>query len=89
MSDQLLGAPSPYTCDISAEAKEAFEQAMHGFVGVTYSPVAVSTQVVSGMNYKFFCNTESATALPVRGAAIVTIYAPLGNPAHITHIQPV
>ncbi len=89
MSDQLLGAPSPYTCDISSEAKEAFEQAMHNFVGVKYAPVAVSTQVVSGMLYKFFCNTEAVTALPVRGAAIVTIYAPPGGPAHITHIQPV
>ena len=85
----LVGAFSPYTCEISEEARIAFDQAMDGIVGVRYEPVAVSTQVVSGMNYKFFCNTEAATIRPINGAAIVSIYAPQGSPAHVTHIQPV
>lgn len=87
MSNQLLGAYSPYTCKITKEAQIAFDQAMEGIIGVTYSPVAVSSQIVSGMNYKFFCNTESSTLFPRLGAAIVSIYAPLEGPAHITHIQ--
>lgn len=87
MSNQLLGAYTPYTSDISKEAKEAFAQALKGFVGVEYSPVAVSTQLVSGMNYKFFCNTQAVNVLPAKGAAIVSIYSPLDAPAHITHIQ--
>jgi hypothetical protein len=87
MSEQLVGAYTPYTCEVSSAAKKAFEQAMEGFVGVKYTPVAVSSQVVSGTNYKFFCNAEKATAMPVNGAAIVSIYAPLEGPAHITHIQ--
>jgi len=82
-----LGAYSPYTCDISAEAKKAFEQAMQGFVGVKYTPVAVSTQVVSGLNYKFFCNSVAATLMPLNGAAIVSIYAPINEPARLQHIQ--
>ena len=82
----LPGAYSPYTCEISAEAKKAFEQATKGLVGVHYSPVAVSTQIVSGVNYKFFCNTKAATIMPLYGAAIVSIYAPLKGDAHITHI---
>ncbi|WP_298417924.1 hypothetical protein [uncultured Kordia sp.] len=83
----LPGGYSPYTCNISDEAKKAFAQATKGLVGVRYSPVAVSTQVVSGVNYKFFCNTEAATIMPINGAAIVSIYAPLKGDAHITHIQ--
>lgn len=87
MSTELLGAYTPYTCDISAEAKKAFSEAMEGFVGVSYTPVAVSSQVVAGMNYHFFCNTVSATRFPIKGTAIVSIYAPLNGEAHITHIQ--
>ena len=87
MSTQLLGAYSPYTCKITNEAQIAFDQAMKNIIGVTYSPVAVSTQVVSGMNYKFFCNTEAATLYPRLGSAIVSIYAPLKGDAHVTHIQ--
>ena len=89
MSDQLLGAYSPYTCEISKEAKEAFAQAIRVILGVEYSPVAVSSQVVAGMNYKFFCNTKSVTLYPKNGAAIVSIYAPLPGQgsAHVTYIQ--
>ncbi len=87
MSTQLVGAYSPYTCEISAQAKQAFSEAMKGILGVSYSPVAVSSQVVAGMNYNFFCNTVSATRYPNQGSAIVSIYAPLKGEAHITHIQ--
>lgn len=89
MSTQLLGAYSPFTCKITKEAQAAFDQAMKNIDGVKYSPVAVSAQVVSGMNYKFFCNTESVTLYPRLGAAIVSIYAPLPGQgeAHVTHIQ--
>ena len=83
----LVGAFSTYTCTIDNEAKTAFKEAMNGIVGVTYSPVAVSQQVVAGMNYKFFCNTEMVTRYPVKGAAIVSIYKPLKGDAHITGIQ--
>jgi cytochrome c oxidase assembly protein Cox11 len=87
MSTQLTGAFTPYTSEISAEAKKAFTAAIKGILGVTYSPVAVSTQIVAGTNYKFFCNTEATTASPVAGAAIVNVYAPLDGDAHVTHIQ--
>lgn len=85
----LVGAYSKYTADISAEAKKAFEEALEGFVGVSYSAVAVSSQVVAGTNYHFFCNATPVTGNPVNGAAIVSIYAPLEGKAHITKIQEV
>lgn len=83
----LLGAFSPYTSKIDTQAKMAFEEALKDFVGVKYEPVAVSQQVVAGMNYKFFCNTETATRFPILGSAIVSIYKPLDQAAHIIHIQ--
>jgi hypothetical protein len=89
MSNQLLGAFSPYTCKIPNEAKDAFNEAMKNFVGVVYEPIAVSQQVVAGMNYHFFCNTESVTPYPVSGAAIVSIYKPLNEGAIITNIKPI
>ncbi|KYG75072.1 putative outer membrane protein [Roseivirga ehrenbergii] len=88
-STNLVGAFSPYTCKMSAEAEGAFKEAVDGLLGVTYSPVAVSQQVVAGMNYKFFCNTQAATRYPNNGAAIVSVYKPLKGAAHITHIQEV
>jgi hypothetical protein len=89
MSNQLLGAFSPYTCKIPNEAKDAFNEAMKNFVGVVYEPIAVSQQVAAGMNYHFFCNTESVTPYPVSGAAIVSIYKPLNEGAIITNIKPI
>lgn len=84
---ELLGAFSPYTCKIDENVKVAFDEAIKGILGVAYTPVAVSQQVVAGMNYKFFCNTKSSTLYPINGAAIVSIYKPLKEAAHITHIQ--
>jgi len=87
MTSQLVGAFSPYSCKISTEAMKAFDEAMKKILGVTYSPVAVSVQIVAGMNYKFFCNTVTSTRFPIQGTAIVSIYAPLEGESHVTHIQ--
>jgi hypothetical protein len=82
-----VGAFTEYSCEINDEAKQAFNEALNGLLGVKYTYVAVSQQVVAGMNYKFFCNTESATRYPNTGAAIVSIYKPLKGDAHITNIK--
>ena len=86
-SEIMLGAYSVYTSKIDASASEAFQEALHGFVGVSYSAVAVSQQIVNGTNYHFFCNTKLITQFPVNGCAIVSIYKPLEGKAHITRIQ--
>jgi hypothetical protein len=83
----MLGAYSPYTSEISDEAQTAFNEALKDLLGVKYKLVAVSQQVVAGMNYHFFCNTESVTRFPVNGAAIVSVYNPLKENAHITNIR--
>ncbi|RPH30731.1 MAG: hypothetical protein EHM93_15350 [Bacteroidales bacterium] len=85
----LLGAWSVFTCKIDEQAKHAFEEALHDLVGVHYSPVVVSQQVVAGMNYRFFCNSKVVYPHSLNGAAIVSIYKPLQGKAHITSITPI
>lgn len=83
----LTGAFSTYSCKIDNEAQTAFNEAFKGLLGVKYTPVAVSQQVVAGMNYSFFCNTETITEHPVIGIALVSIFKPLKGEASIIKIN--
>ena len=84
----LLGGWSAYA-PLTAEDKAVFAEAMNGFVGVSYIPTAVKTQVVAGMNYRFKCNASMPPS-DVIWEAVVEIYAPLGGkPPVITGIQKV
>ena len=83
----MTGGWTTFTSEISVEAKKVFKTAFDGFVGVTYEPVAVATQVVSGMKYSFFCNAKGVYPNARHEAALVDIYqAPNGVPT-ITRIK--
>lgn len=82
----MLGAWTEFSCDISAQAQAAFDEAIGEIVGVTYSPVAVASQVVKGMNYAFFCNADTATLPHLSSAAMVNINQEPGGPAKVTGI---
>ncbi len=41
-----------------------FKEVMGNIYGVSYKPIVVSTQVVSGMNYCFICRATSMTNPP-------------------------
>ncbi len=83
----MVGAFSTFSCNMDNQATNAFNEALEGFVGVKYSPVAVSQQVVAGMNYRFFCNAKMVTPFSVNGSAMISIYKPLSGNAHIMSIQ--
>jgi len=83
---QIVGAYSPYSCPMDEEAKEVFKKAFEGFVGVKYSPVAVATQVVAGMNYSFFCNSQGIYPQAVSHPAMVNIQVPLNGEPTVTNI---
>jgi len=85
----LLGGWSLFTCEIDQQVQQAFKEAMQGLVGVQYTPVSVSQQMVAGMNYRFFCNTKLVSPIPLNGAAIVSIYKPISGKAAITSIVPI
>lgn len=68
------------------EDLKVFEQAFSGFVGVKYTPLEVSTQIVAGTNYRFICRAETMTATPVIFHAEVCIFKPLQGDPCITQI---
>lgn len=83
----IAGGWSRYSANITTEAKAAFDEALKGLTGVSYTPVAVAEQVVAGKNFRFFCNAHSVIPNPVNYAAIVTVYKPLSGSASITDTQ--
>jgi hypothetical protein len=82
--ETLLGGWTPYH-DLTPEDVVVFDEAMHGFVGVVYTPTAVSTQVVAGTNYRYKC-TASMPPAEVIWEAIVEIFKPLNGKPYITGI---
>lgn len=80
----VAGGWSKYSTNISSEAKAAFEEALRGFTGVNYVPVAVAEQVVAGKNFRFFCNAQNVIPNATNYAAIVSVFKPLDGGAKIT-----
>ncbi len=69
-------------------AKEAFEKAVGNMMGVKYSPIALlSTQVVSGTNYRILCRGTTATETPVTSVYVIDIYADLNGNAETSDVQ--
>lgn len=82
------GGWSSFT-ELEPEDGVVFEKAMEGLVGVSYTPVRVSRQIVNGTNYRFFCYGEPATRERHKFPAIVKIYASLKGDVQIVNIEPV
>lgn len=72
---------------VSANDTAVFKEAVTGFVGVVYEPLAVSKQLVAGMNYIFFCNAKGAYPGAEWYPAMVRIYKPLIGKASIGKIS--
>ncbi len=84
----LMGAWEAFKCvSKDDDAAAVFAEATKDLVGVDYIPVAVATQVVSGINYRFFCNSRVVIPHARNGAAIVEIYAPLNGIPFVTGIN--
>lgn len=82
--EQLPGGWTNYH-PLTAEDQKVFDEAMHGFVGVKYTPTEVSTQVVNGTNYRFKCNASMPPS-EVVWQAIVEIYSPIDGQPHVMSI---
>ena len=69
------------------EVKTVFDKALEGLIGVDYTPLALlGTQLVSGTNYSFLC--ESTVVYPDAETTyvIVTVHAGLDGAAELTDI---
>ncbi|MEH1950869.1 MAG: hypothetical protein V7K77_28520 [Nostoc sp.] len=87
-SGVTVGGWSPLSRNISKEASEVFEAAVKGLIGVSYSPIAFATQVVSGTNYRFVSHAKAVSPEAHDEIVIVDIYKPLHGPAYVTGIKP-
>jgi hypothetical protein len=89
MSEMIPGGWSGFNFTITPEAREIFDAALKGFVGVQYTPLACATQVVAGINYCYLCQGVVVYPNAPEIAAKLYVYKPpQGNP-HITRIDPV
>lgn len=67
--------------EITEEEKKIFKDTLAAYVGVGRTPLAVATQIVSGMNYAFLCDSKIVVPEAVPYNDIVVIYKPLkGEP---------
>ena len=72
---------------LTEEAKDAFDKAMEGLVGVNYTPLALlGTQLVSGMNYSILCEATVVYPNAQPYYALVTVYRDLQGKAEVRNI---
>lgn len=72
---------------ITSEAQSAFDKAMEGLVGVSYTPVALlGTQLVSGTNYSFLCEAKVVYPDAQPYYAVVSVYQDLQGQAEVLNI---
>ncbi|ADL50975.1 hypothetical protein [Clostridium cellulovorans] len=73
---------------ITDEDKEVFETALQGIVGVNYTPIAVASQIVNGVNYIFIAKaTPSALAAKTGLAKIYISAVPAGAEPTLINIE--
>ncbi len=87
-TDHLIpGGYTPFR-KLTDKEKVLFKTVLDPLVGVDYEAVAVATQVVAGVNLKFFCNASVVKPDSPYYAAMITIFQPLPKQgdAHITGI---
>lgn len=85
MTKEILGGYTAFR-KIEEKEKALFEKTMN-LKGVSYIPLAVATQVVSGTNYRFLCEAKVVIPDPVPHNALVTVYTPLQGESVITEIK--
>lgn len=72
--------------DKHPEALKVFKEASKGLLGVDYTPLTFSQQVVKGMNYRFICSAKAVVEHLVEYHAEVSIYQGLNTAPVITGI---
>ncbi|MFL0198731.1 hypothetical protein ACJDU8_24715 [Clostridium sp. WILCCON 0269] len=73
---------------VSDKDKQVLNIALQGFVGSTFVPIAVATQVVNGINYLFIAKSITATLPPKTGLAKIYVAAtPAGHKPRLVNIE--
>lgn len=74
---------------IDEKEKALFVEAMKNLLGVHYTLLCVSSQVVNGINYRFLCEAKVVAPDPVPYNALVTIYSPIQGEPVVLEIRTV
>ncbi len=82
-AEQMVGAFSEPR-EITPEELEMFKKATTDYAELQLVPQTVCTQVVAGLNYKFFCDCKEGYNL---SRCDVIIYKPLDGEPSVTKIQ--
>jgi hypothetical protein len=85
----MVGAYTPFRTEISKEESDVLKKATGQLVGVNYQPLAVSTQIVSGVNYKFFCNATPVYPNAITKPVMITVYVQADGSVHLLEIKEV
>lgn len=85
--DTLPGGWTAFTTEIDLSASAAFDRAFDEFVGESYEVLAVSSQVVQGVNYRYFCNAKGSYPGAQVHPTMVTIYVDLNGIPQIKEIK--
>ncbi|MDR1231620.1 MAG: protease inhibitor I42 family protein [Spirochaetaceae bacterium] len=72
---------------IKPEQQAILDAALKGFAGSGFTADYVSTQLVSGMNYRFVGTQTLATKDPDKYPVLFTVYQPLSGPPVLTSVQ--
>lgn len=89
MSEMMPGGWTDFSFTITPNAKEIFDFALKGLVGVKYTPLAFATQVVAGTNYCFLSQGKVVYPGAPDLAAKLYICKPLQGDPYIMRIDPV
>lgn len=63
--------------ELTDQDKALFDKVMSHLLGVKYTPLRVSTQIVAGTNYRFLCEAQTVTLHPCEYHVLVYIFQPL------------
>ena len=83
--NSLVGGWSMYH-ELNVNDLTVFNEALNGLLGVNYTPQLVSSQIVTGENYKFKCLAQPSVLAILQYEAIIQIFKPLKGAPFITHI---
>jgi hypothetical protein len=83
-TQSLVGGWSAYH-PLTPADQEVFNVVMHDLISAKYTPQAVSTQLINGINYRFKC-IVSLPPTDVVWEAIVEIYKPTNGVPYLTGI---
>lgn len=73
---------------VSEENRMILDTALTGFVGSTFEPIAVATQVVNGVNYLFIAKSTTVTLQPKTGLVKIYVTAtPAGQEPRLVNIE--